>query len=194
MKKKILLIVICSLLLFQNGISQTYYYAPGKTFNNVNGISGLTYICYEQVGGITLCNKKNTLTFVDQEKTDGSGMDIDGGNYYDMSSLMANMVYNTVKRYLTNSEKAQVKGDRLIVSLYLDSKTGNVKEVNFWFLSDSKYTTIPPERYYQIEQALRKDFKVSMLPEGRRLNYNFHFYPFKIRAVVNPRTGVVTYE
>ncbi len=194
MKKKILLIVICSLLLHQNGISQIYDYVPGKTFDNVNGVSGLTYTCYDNMGGIILCNQKNTLTFVSQEKTDGSKMNIHGEHYYDMSSSMANMTYNTVNKYLTNSEKARVKGERLIVCLYLDSNTGGVKEVNYRFSRNSPYATIPPERYYQIEQALKKNFKVSMLPEGKKLNYNLSICPFKIRAVVNPRTGAVTYE
>ncbi len=194
MKKiKIVLIAICSLLLLQNGTSQTYYYAPGKTFNNVNGISGVTYTCYDDIGGITLYNTQNTLTFVEQKKTNGSKIDFED-DYYDVSLSMLNIIFNTINQYLTNAEKARVKGERLIVSFYLDSNTGNVKGVNYFFPTNSPYATIPPERYYQIEQALKKNFKVTMLPEGKKLNYGLYVYLYRIRAVVNPRTGAVTYE
>ena len=189
---KILFTAIGSMLLLQNGMSQTNYYAPGKTFNNVNGVSGMTYICCEHMGGITLFNPQNTLiscgpqnklTFVRQQKIDGSNMDSRRSDYYDMSPSMVSRVRNTVNQYLTSSEKARVKGEWLTVSLYLDSNTGCVKEVEFRFLGNSQYATIPPERYYQIEQALRRDFKVSMLPAGKELNYNLYFYPFEIRKI-----------
>lgn len=175
---KILLITICSILLFQHVTAQTYYYSPSSVFKNVNG-SSVTYICSEKIkGGVYLYNQSNTLTFVRQNKTDGSKMSVEGDRYYTVPSNMTSVIRNTINSYLTAADKKRVIGYTLDVSLYIDSNTGTVKEVRFHFLTNEGFATIPPERYYLIEMMLKRDFKVNMLPEGKKLNYNILTYPY----------------
>ena len=186
---KFLLIAICNILLFQNVMAQTYYYSfpnvtvvnavPRVTFINATGTLS-TYICHEKVKGLMiLYNQSNTLTFVDQNKTDGSSMNIHGDYYYDIPATMLNKIEQVIDSYLIAAEKTRVKGDKLLVSLYLDSNTGAVKEVEYEFLTNGAFATIPPATYYKIEATLKRDFRVTMLPEGRKLNYNIYFetYP-----------------
>ena len=199
---KILLIMIYSILLSQIVVFQVfsandnplvpvvtiptqYYYSPGAIIPvGVNG-STATYACYDEFPGtdaVVLHNKSNTLTVVKQRKTDGSPMQVEGiKNYYTIPPAKYSTIHNTIASFLTAEDKQRIKNNKnssVLVSLYINSNTGAVTEVNFFFLTNEVFGTIPPETYYKIETALKKDFSVNMLAEGKKLNYNIYTYTF----------------
>lgn len=59
----------------------------------------------------------------------------------------------------------------LTVTMFLDSETGRVEEVSFWFIPNSAYASLPISTYRKIELQLIN--KVSYIPSeiGKQLNY-----------------------
>jgi hypothetical protein len=78
-----------------------------------------------------------------------------------------------VKSYVTVSDQQLVKGDMLIITMYINSDTGLITEIKFSFVPyRNGWCRLVPEKFYKIEQALKKDIKFTMTAQGRKFNYN----------------------
>ncbi len=137
---------------------------------------------YRITRSVLLYRKSNTLTFTEQVKKDGSPILVDGEPQKVVSTPEDfKRLFLTITDCLTAEEKNRAKGDRMIVSLFISPNTGTVMEVNFsMYPSNNGFCTIPPERYYQIEQTLKQNIKYTVTDNGKKYNYILIWIPVKI--------------
>ncbi|GHU96143.1 hypothetical protein FACS1894156_6860 [Bacteroidia bacterium] len=160
------------------------YYAPNKIVTR----NEFTYVCYEWIqGGIELYNQNNTLTFVKQTFKNGStyrydNMELDAypATFVKTEALATN-IFNAISPCLTPAEQNLVKGDNLIVSLYINPSTGKITDVNYFFVfSHNGWCRLPPEKFFAMEQALKQQVTFNITAEGKKLNYCICGFPVKI--------------
>ncbi len=58
-----------------------------------------------------------------------------------------------------------------MVSMTIDTNTGKVIEVDFDFLRDKGFCTIPLYVYRKIELELKKNIQVTLTDAGKKLNF-----------------------
>ena len=76
----------------------------------------------------------------------------------------------------------------------IDPATGKVIEVDFRFYRSEAFATIPVTTYRKIEQDLKNQVWFTVTPTGKQLKFVICGWMHEIIEVVNPKTGVVTYE
>jgi hypothetical protein len=172
-KENIIIIAFCLLLPAGAVRAQTYYYDATKTFNE----NGYAYQC-DNVGGIvTLYNKANQFTYA--EKTYKNGRELPEDIYEGRISAIEMETWSRPKtRSIVNAafsaqEKAMVKGERFVITMFIDPMTGKVIEVKFVTWIRSPYARIPPSTYYKIEQQLKKEIWFTMTEVGKQLNFGY---------------------
>jgi hypothetical protein len=164
------LLLTCSATFFSLSSAAQSYYAPGRVING----NGFTYVCSNKEGDpILLYNKKNVLTDERQRKKDGSLLGFDEIRPYKKTPELATKIFEAISSCLTPTDRVVVAGERLLLCMYINSGTGEVTEVNYSFsLHKNAWARLAPEKFYMIEQSLRKNVKFEMLPDGKGLNYN----------------------
>jgi hypothetical protein len=183
--KTLTTLLLCSAAFFSlNSVAQGYY-APGRVING----NGFTYVCSNEEGGpITLCNRKNVLTNEPQRKKDGSRVGLEQVEPYKKTPELATKIFQAISSCLTPTDRVTVAGDRLILSMYIDSNTGEITEVDYYFsLYGNAWARLAPEKYYLIEQSLKQNVKFEILPDGKGYNYNICATPVKV-----PNCGIYT--
>ena len=154
-------------------------YSKEQTINMGN----VTYIADMGSYGCLLHDVKNVWTFTKRAMKDGShfkgGLD-DAPNPYDSNKDVVETVYEIVYSVLTKTELEMTKGETLIITMFINSDTGIIDEMNFsFFIGNNKWCRIPPEKYYAIEQKIRNSgLKFTML-EGKKYTYNLCWIPVK---------------
>lgn len=172
MKTRIILLAILNILIW-NGVAtaQTkYYQTPGI----ING-DGFTYQCDIKFSGVTLYNVKNKL--MGTEWTNKDGTKPDRGVLLGTVRTLENhnegkMVVAMISNILTDAEKTLLKNtnEDFGIDLYLDPMTGKVLEVAFRTATFSPSATIPPERFFKMEQEFKKNVIYVPTEAGRKLN------------------------
>jgi hypothetical protein len=177
------LMLMCIVTLFAISGTAQNYYAPNKVING----NGFTYICHKKRGALyTLCNQQNVWTFKPRTMKDGSPIRYEGIEIgaepepWISTDELATKMFESFKSCLTPADQQLVKGDVLILSIYINSDTGMVTEVDFEFLPSDKWAYLAPEKYYAIEQAFKKNLKFTITAEGKKFNYNICSVPVKI--------------
>lgn len=158
--------------------AQTNYYAVTKTFNEAD----YTYQCDVQKSKMVyIYNKENKYTFVEQKYKDGRLLEEE---YYDAprtdyvkdDSWTKSKCYSIVNNAFASFDKKRLKNRKLMISLYIDSNTGRVMEVEFNFTTTNPFSTVPLSIYRSIELEIKKHIYFIPTPEGNKLNYLFHFW------------------
>jgi hypothetical protein len=195
-------ILFISIMLFAvNAKAQTNYYTETKTFQG-NGyiyqanvervvdrllrsatVRSTDIDMSDTSGRVTLYNKSNRFTYMEQTFKDGSPI-----NWQEWetttkedASEMQNKVRNIVLNAFSVTER-QRTGDRgLMLAMYINSNTGEVMEVDFVFDTTSPFATIPISVYRKIELSLRNQVKFTPTTYGRR----FSFLKWQARIVLN---------
>jgi hypothetical protein len=164
-----------------SGMAQDYY-APGKVING----NGFTYVCKKDIGGILLYNNLNTLTFTEQKNKDGPPIKYEGFEFADkmepyiLDKTIVDKMVNAITSCLTAADKQLVKGESMTLSMYINSDTGVITEINYYFIPyRNAWCRLAPEKFYKIEQALKKDVKFTMTAGGKKLNHNICAIPVK---------------
>ena len=81
-------------------------------------------------------------------------------------------IMNTIKAQFTAAQIDMVKGAMpLAITLYVNSDTGAVDEVSFYFIGTEPWAKIPLETYRAIELIAKKKFTFQITAQGRRYNY-----------------------
>ena len=152
--------------------SQTNYYTTTNTFYE----TGYTYQCDVDIAEmVTLYNKSNKLTYVDVVyKATGklfSPTKPEEYNVFEDDTWTKQLCHSIVNNAFSKSEKGRVKGRKFSITLYINSDTGKVTEVNFNFTTFSPYATIPISVYRKIETELKSKIWFTITTQGKRLNY-----------------------
>ena len=196
MKTLKILLITASLFVISGAMAQTYYYNKSTTFKQ----TGYTYRCNTlNWGYVTLSNADNIYT-------DANFMYKDGSPVTDTKILQGDVTLiaddnwtkqkcmSIVDNAFSTAEKARIKGESFMVIMTIDPDTGKVIEVDFKFYRNEPFATIPVTTYRKIEQNLKNQVWFTITPTGKQLKFIKRGWMHEIIEVVNPKTGVVTYE
>lgn len=169
MKSLIILITfaVCALKIS----AQVNYYESARIFNE----NSYTYRCdVAESRLVTLYNKENKLANVDQiNKITGK---FTSALYSNKRQLQEDTwtkpkCFSIVNNAFSEEEKQRVKGSEFTITMYIDSDSGKVSEVDFHFSIIRPYATIPVSVYRKIEVELKKNIWFTPTEEGKKLNY-----------------------
>ncbi|MDR1414944.1 MAG: DUF5043 domain-containing protein, partial [Odoribacteraceae bacterium] len=151
--------------------AQTYYYDETKTFHE----DGFTYQCDNDEGNIRLYNSQNRFVYTEKTYRDGSKLpeDIARGRIHaieeeNWTRPKARSIANDT---FSAGEKAIVKGWRYGIQMMIDTDTGKVTEVVFFFSARSPYARILPSTYREIERRLKTEIWFTITDVGKQLNF-----------------------
>lgn len=179
--KKIFLFV-CILYCSINVFSQTSYYNDTKTFFE----NGYAYQCDVLEGAkfVTLYNKENKFTYVNQISTSSGELlslaEAQEKKLEDDTWTRSKRL-SIVNNAFSEVEKQRLRGKYITITLYINSITGKVDEVNYQFVSFGPYATIPISTYRQIELELKKNIWYTTTNYGKRVNYIMLFWLHEIK-------------
>jgi hypothetical protein len=171
--KKRLLLIICALFLLTGARAQTYYYNTTKTFNE----NGYSYQCDKPEWGlITLYNKDNIYTYAHYVYKDGSAItdtNILWGNIrlIERDNWTKQKCFFIVNAAFSSTEKQRVQGKGIDVSMTIDTSTGKVIEVDFRFMYNGPFATIPVSTYRNLELALKNQIWFTLTDTGKQLKF-----------------------
>ena len=171
--KKIMLFV--SMLLCIVSISaQTFFYTETKTFNE----NGYIYQCdVEESGTVTLYNKTSKWIYLPMIYKD-TGKNYIGDDdapdiYEEISDEFSHVCDSIINNAFSAEEKRRIKDDFFTLTLYANSVTGKIEDVEFQFVTSDQYATIPISVYRKIEVGIKQKLHLIPTDEGRKLNYLF---------------------
>ena len=151
-------------------IAQTNYYETNKTFYE----NDYTYQCDIHDGSkmVTLYNKTNQYTYVDQTVNNGTLLLIeDIPDCIEKDNWTKDRCNEIVDNAFSYEEKRQMKGHCIQVSLYISPITGKIIEVDYRFISLSPCATIPVSAFRAIEIELKNNVWFTPTNYGKSLNY-----------------------
>jgi hypothetical protein len=151
------------------------YYRKDTTYV----FNGYRYRCIGTKGAITLYNadyQNKLVETVQVYKDTGKYFDSDYGkndpiiNNSSMNQKVLGIINNAFTKDFVSYLKDYVN---LTVTLYLNSETGKVEEVSFWFLHSSAFASLPISVYRNIEVQLINEISYTPSAIGKQLNYIF---------------------
>lgn len=146
---------------------------------------GYTYVHELIYGGykVLLYNEENRLTHVDVIYKD-TGEEppfnlreecvVDEAWSYDKTMSIINNAF-------TLDQKLSVSEHPLCVSIYIDSTTGKLTEVDFIFRKKSPFSQIPLSVFREIEVKLKEEIYFTLTEAGRKRNYVFFSWMHRVK-------------
>ncbi|MCE9236863.1 DUF5043 domain-containing protein [Bacteroides thetaiotaomicron] len=180
---KTIITLTCMLFCASYLSAQTKYYSTTKTFNE----NGYSYQCDVDIAkGVTLYNKENRLTYTKWIFKDTGKEPRIPYNINDVidDTWTKPKCFSIVNNAFSVAEKERTKGNELDVCIYIDSETGKVTEIDFYFTTVSPFATIPVSVYRKIELELKKNIWFTTTAEGKRMNYLVRMWSQEIGATL----------
>ena len=155
--------------------TRTYYYNDTKTFYE----SGYTYQCDvdKTIGGmVTLYNKDNIYTyeplvFEDTGLDAGGSIFINGMKPLEDDNWTRQACRDIADRFFSFDERTRVQRQEYGITMIIDSSTGKVIEVEFRFMYNRPFATIPVSTYRQIELELKNNIWFTPTDDGKRMRF-----------------------
>ena len=171
-------ILVCLLFTLAEVSAQTYYYTQNKTMSgqDANSSNTYTYQCVMKPGNRALIyNVANTKTNAEQKFKNGSPLTESILMGHEKLFVADNWTWlkcrSIVNNALSAAEKQRVKDTGLSVCMTIDTSTGKVIEVDFSFLPDYGFGTIPLSVYRKIELELKNNVWFTLTDVGKSLNF-----------------------
>ena len=175
----------------------TYNVMAQKRANDVNNLyakdttfyeNGYTYQCdvVEKAMLITLYNKENKYTYVDQTFKD-SNIPVSlkdnerSGPHLESDTWTKQKSFSIINNAFSAEEKARIKGEELLIILYINSDTGKIMEVEYRLLGFEFLASIPVSVYRKIEVGLKENVWFVPTEEGKRRNYILRGWLHEVR-------------
>lgn len=142
-------------------------------------MNGYRYRCDGTRGIVVIYNADYQNKWVEQNqvyKATGKYFDSDWGKLNPIidDSSMDQKVRNIIDNAFSKEFVKQFESyDWLTVNMYLNSDTGKVEEVSFWFTHRSPYATLSLSTFRNIELKLIRDIRYATTSIGKQLNYIF---------------------
>ena len=174
--KTIILLSLLGCFFTLNMAAQTNYYTHDKTFYE----NGYTYQCDVVEGSqmVTLYNKNSKYIYVEQiNRYTGEKLDPNKQSPLVDDSWTKPKCFAIVNNAFSPEEKKRIKGNELIITIYIDPDNGKVADVEFMFVTFNPYATIPVSVYREIETEIKKNIWFTVTPEGKKQNYIMLFWP-----------------
>lgn len=160
---------VCSIV---SSVAQTNYYEVDKTFYK----NGYTYQCDIHEGSkmVTLYNKENQYTYVDQIINNGTQPPMENmPRCIEKDNWTKRKCYEIVNNAFSETEKQRMKGHCIQVRMYISPTTGKITEVDYHFISLSPCATTPISVFRAIEVELKNNVWFTPTDYGKTLNYIF---------------------
>ena len=167
-----LLITILMFLMYGMLTAQTNYYTTTKTFYE----DGYVYQCdLDESGMITLYHKDNRFTYSKYANKDGTPVSsdvllgkvqlIEDDNWTrSKCGEIANNVFSA-------AERVKVANEKFDISMTVNTTTGNVIEVDFSFMYNDPFITVPVSTFRKLEVALKEKIWFTITPAGKKLKF-----------------------
>lgn len=185
MKRHVIFFVLGAMCLFSSH-AQTRYYTTSHTISRPD----FTYQCDNENGLVTLYNTENQFINTDPIRKDGNpvGSDIFLGYIpcIEKDGWTARKAWEIVDATFTYEERVALKEAEFSVWMNIDSSTGKVVDVEFGFGANALVGTIPPEKFYAIEQGLKRELWFTITAAGKELNYCMAGWIHTIRPGIGP--------
>ena len=169
------IILYIPVLLGQKFIPQTTYY------NGEDYIYQLDLI--KETGIISLYNKENI--FVNKDlvyKTTGEQPAIGYPEQrIEDDTWTRPKCFSIVNEAFAGLDKSKFVGKTMSVSLYIDSTTGKIVDVEFGFPTWFPYKDVPISVYRDIELGLKKNVWFIPTEAGKKMNYIYLFWMHEVR-------------
>ena len=187
MKTKIFILI--TLLLAATAVSaQTFLYTHNRTHTGQDANSHNTFTFRSTVSSgdmVLLHNVANTRT--NAERRFRNGQPLTQRILLGQEQLLEpdNWTWNRTRSIVNNAfsaaEKQRVRGSFLTTSMVIDTNTGRVVEVEFHFLANSGFATIPVSVYRRIELELKNQIWFTPTAVGRSLNFTRRTWTQEVR-------------
>lgn len=169
--KSLFILFIISLFMVDLS-AQTNYYSQDKTFYE----DGYTYQCdvTEGAGLVNLYNKDSKYIYVKQiNRYTGEKISSDEKRLspFEEETWTKPKCSSIVNNAFSSAEKQRVKGNEIMITMYIDPDTGKVADVEFMFVTFDPYATIPISVYRKIEVEIKKNIWFKITPESKKRNY-----------------------
>lgn len=176
--KNLLLLFTCLVFGVETFAQQLDLVAPNYyRKDTVYVMNGYRYRCNGTKGMVKLYNADYQNFW--EEKTQvyketGKFFDSKFGKYnpiinnYSMNQKVLDIIDNAFTKEFVECLKNH---ERLTVTLFLNSETGRVEEVSFWFIPVSAYASLPISTYRNIELQLIDEISYTPSAIGKQLNY-----------------------
>lgn len=170
--KLILLVSFLTFFLAENTEAQTTNYCDQS---KVISQQGYAYQSVVKDGMVDLFNKNNKFTYTEWKRKDGSpvGIEIADGEI----DLIVDETWTKpickgiVNHAFTFDQAERVKGVKFDITMTIDTSSGDVIEVQFWFLAGDPFCTIPLSVFREIEVNLKRDVFFNLTETGKKLNF-----------------------
>lgn len=173
MKTRIIFLAILNILIW-NGVAtaQNIYYQESGIING----DGFSFKCeVGNYGKVKLYNVNNQFTNIPETYKDGSKVPLDVGMQIPTREPNKNgvVIRNIINNILTQEEKDLMRKMNGMFSVLLryDSESGKVVDVEYEFYSNTGIPTIPPKRFFEMEQELKRSITIVPTEVGRKLKY-----------------------
>jgi len=183
---------------------QLDFVAPGYyRKDTVYVLNGYRYRCMGAKGMIRIYNADYQNQWMEQKQVyKETGKNFDFGfsdvkkyypivNDYNMSQKVLNIINNAFTKEFATSLK---NDERLNVVMYLNSETGKVEEVSFWFTHFGPFATLPLSTYRNIELQLIRDISYTPTAIGKQLNYIMLSLRHRPKGASSSGTGITPSE
>ena len=163
-------------------------------------MNGYSYCCEGKTGLVTLYNAGYQNKWVKKRlvyKETGKYFDSNRGkrNPIINDSSMDQRVLDIIDNGFTKEFAASLKGDeQLNIVMYLNSETGKVEEVKFWFIDIDAYASLPISTYRNIELQLIRDVSYTPSAIGKQLNYIMLSLMRRPKGASSSGTGITPSE
>lgn len=177
MKTITILFIQLFMVLFAS--AQTRYYDKTKTFYE----NGYIYQS-DQLGMVTLYNKENKFTYVDQiDRYTGKYISIEENmsDQLEKDSWTKPKCISIVNSCFSDTEKNRVRETFIFITMYINPDNGSVAEVEFSFPCTNPFATIPVSVYRKIELGLKKEIRFVPTEEGKRRNYILVYWKHHVK-------------
>lgn len=167
-----LLVTIILLFVVQYIMPQINYYPSTKTFYE----DGYVYQCdLDESGMITLYNKDNRFTYAHYSNKDGTRVPSDV--LLGRVQLIEDDIWTRRKcgeigdNIFSAAERVKVANEKFDISMTVNTTTGNVIEVEFSFMYNDHFITVPVSTFRKLEMALKEKIWFTITPAGKKLKF-----------------------
>ncbi|MDR0332026.1 MAG: DUF5043 domain-containing protein [Dysgonamonadaceae bacterium] len=180
-----ILSIIGILLFATSAIAQTNLYSIELGTKTILQGNGFTYQARNS-GMIILYNTANQFSFPgSQGLKNGSAIPetfwSDGVySFSNNSDVIENQITTIVRNALSAAERQRIGNHKLKVISRINPDTGVISEVEFRFMLDSPFNTIPLSVYRTIEVNLKNQVKFTPTAKGRQLNFILYAIDVKL--------------
>ena len=140
------------------------------------GVSTLSMVAL--AGGALLADQSAQADEVSLPNGDGFEQTDAGIELFEDDNWTRSKRFDIVNSAFSTTEKKRIK-EELIISMYIDPKTGKVSEVDFIFHTFDSLATIPVSVYRKIETELKSNIWYTPTELGRKMNYILYWWDQK---------------